>query len=51
MLDAAAGGDPTARRIISAQGTTLGDYALAAARQVGLGGAACATPCWLGWRV
>ena len=40
VLDAAARGDPTARHIISAQGTTLGDYALAAARQVGLGGAA-----------
>lgn len=37
VLDAAAEGDETARRIVAGHGTDLGDCALAAARQVGLG--------------
>lgn len=36
LLDAAAEGDPTALRIAREHGATLGDYALAAARRVGL---------------
>jgi N-acetylglucosamine kinase-like BadF-type ATPase len=36
LLDAAQAGDPTAQRIAQAQGTALGDYALAAARRVGI---------------
>lgn len=36
LLDAAAEGDPTALRIAREHGDTLGDYALAAARRVGL---------------
>jgi N-acetylglucosamine kinase-like BadF-type ATPase len=36
LLDAAQAGDPVAQRIAEAQGTALGDYALAAARRVGI---------------
>ncbi len=36
LLDEAAGGDPTARRIALDHGTALGDYAITAARKVGL---------------
>lgn len=36
LLDAADHGDPTARRIVQAHGAALGDYALVAARMVGL---------------
>lgn len=36
LLDEAAAGDPTARRIVLEHGTSLGDYALAAARRVGI---------------
>jgi len=36
LLDEAARGDPTAYRIATEQGRAMGDYALAAARQVGL---------------
>jgi N-acetylglucosamine kinase-like BadF-type ATPase len=36
LLDEAARGDPTARRIAVEQGQAMGDYALAGARQVGL---------------
>ncbi|HWQ15434.1 MAG TPA: BadF/BadG/BcrA/BcrD ATPase family protein [Roseiflexaceae bacterium] len=38
LLDTAEEGDPTARRIVLAHGTALGDYALVAARKVGLAG-------------
>ena len=38
LLDEAASGDPTSLRIAAQHGAALGDYALAAARQVGLGG-------------
>ncbi|MDQ3930903.1 MAG: hypothetical protein M3328_17385, partial [Chloroflexota bacterium] len=38
LLDAAGAGDPTARRIAQEHGTDLGDYALVAARQVGIEG-------------
>lgn len=37
LLDCAAEGDPTAAQIVAAHGVGLGDYALAAARMVGLG--------------
>jgi N-acetylglucosamine kinase-like BadF-type ATPase len=40
LLDLAEEGDPTARRIVLEQGAMLGDYALAAARKVGLEGRA-----------
>jgi N-acetylglucosamine kinase-like BadF-type ATPase len=36
LLDAAQTGDPTARRIVERHGAGLGDYALTAARKVGL---------------
>ncbi|MGH2541725.1 MAG: N-acetylglucosamine kinase [Ardenticatenaceae bacterium] len=36
LLDEAHAGDPTARRIVVERGRLLGDYALAAARQVGI---------------
>jgi N-acetylglucosamine kinase-like BadF-type ATPase len=36
LLDVAEDGDPTARRLIEEHGAALGDYALAAARQVGI---------------
>jgi N-acetylglucosamine kinase-like BadF-type ATPase len=36
LLDCAADGDPTARRIVADHGASLGDYALVAARKVGL---------------
>jgi N-acetylglucosamine kinase-like BadF-type ATPase len=36
LFDAADAGDPTARRIVISHGQALGDYAIAAARQVGL---------------
>jgi hypothetical protein len=36
LLDAAQAGDPVARGIAHDQGTALGDYALAAARRVGI---------------
>jgi N-acetylglucosamine kinase-like BadF-type ATPase len=36
LLDVAATGDPTAARIVAEQGAALGDFALAAARQVGI---------------
>ena len=36
LLDVAATGDPTAGRILAEQGAALGDFALAAARQVGI---------------
>jgi N-acetylglucosamine kinase-like BadF-type ATPase len=36
LLDLAAAGDPTAHRIVVSHGTALGDYALAAARQVAM---------------
>jgi N-acetylglucosamine kinase-like BadF-type ATPase len=36
VLDAAEEGDATARQIVQAEGTMLGDYALAAARKVGI---------------
>jgi N-acetylglucosamine kinase-like BadF-type ATPase len=36
LMDEAAAGDPTARRIVEDQGAALGDYALVAARKVGL---------------
>ncbi len=36
LLDAAQAGDPVAREIAHAQGVALGDYALAAARRVGI---------------
>lgn len=36
LLDEAGAGDPTARRIVQEHGAALGDYALAAARQVGI---------------
>jgi N-acetylglucosamine kinase-like BadF-type ATPase len=39
LLDAACAGDLTARRIVEEHGASLGDYALAAARQVGIQGA------------
>ena len=39
VLDEADGGDPTARRIVAEQGSTLGDYAVAATRRVGIEGA------------
>jgi N-acetylglucosamine kinase-like BadF-type ATPase len=38
LLDLADAGDPTARRIVQEHGESLGDYALAAARQVGIEG-------------
>jgi N-acetylglucosamine kinase-like BadF-type ATPase len=38
LFDIADQGDPTARRIVVDQGTMLGDYALVAARKVGLEG-------------
>jgi N-acetylglucosamine kinase-like BadF-type ATPase len=38
VLEQAEAGDATARRIVEEQGTIMGDYALAAARQVGLEG-------------
>jgi N-acetylglucosamine kinase-like BadF-type ATPase len=38
LLDTAQAGDPTARRIVAEHGAALGDYALAAARQVGIEG-------------
>lgn len=38
VLDAAADGDDGARALVRAEGRTLADYALAAARQVGLAG-------------
>jgi N-acetylglucosamine kinase-like BadF-type ATPase len=38
LLDAAGAGDLTARRIVQEHGEALGDYALAAARQVGIEG-------------
>lgn len=38
LLDAAAGGDATATRIVREHGASLGDYVLAAARQAGLDG-------------
>lgn len=38
LLDEAANGDPVARRIVEEQGAVLGDYALAAARRVGIEG-------------
>jgi N-acetylglucosamine kinase-like BadF-type ATPase len=40
LLDLAATGDPTARRIVTSHGAALGDYALVAARQVGIEGTA-----------
>ena len=40
LLDLAEEGDATARRVVSDQGAMLGDYALAAARKVGLEGTA-----------
>lgn len=40
LLDLAEAGEPTARRIVADQGAMLGDYALAAARKVGLEGMA-----------
>jgi N-acetylglucosamine kinase-like BadF-type ATPase len=40
LLDAACGGDPAARAIVLEHGTALGDYAIAAARQVGIEGTA-----------
>lgn len=40
LLDAAEGGDETAARLVREHGEALGDYALVAARRVGLGGAA-----------
>ncbi len=40
LLDEAAGGDAVARRIVAEQGTVLGDYAVAAARRVGIDGTA-----------
>lgn len=40
LLDAAAEGDMTARALVERHGQALGDYALVAARQVGLGGTA-----------
>jgi N-acetylglucosamine kinase-like BadF-type ATPase len=36
LLDVAQQGDATARRIVQEHGAALGDYALAAARQVGI---------------
>ena len=39
LLDEAEGGDQTSRRIVCEHGQALGDYALAAGRQVGLSGA------------
>lgn len=39
LLDEASAGDLTAKRIVQQHGAALGDYALAAARQVGLEGA------------
>jgi N-acetylglucosamine kinase-like BadF-type ATPase len=36
LLDEAAAGDPVARRIVQEQGAALGDYAVVAARKVGL---------------
>lgn len=39
LLDEAARGDPVSRKLVLKHGADLGDYALAAARQVGLGGA------------
>jgi hypothetical protein len=38
LLDEAAAGDATARQIVVAHGEALGDYALAAARRVGIAG-------------
>ena len=38
LLDEAATGDPTARRIVRDHGSGLGEYVLAAARQVGIAG-------------
>lgn len=38
LLDEAAGGDPTARRIVVEHGAGLGDYALVAARRAGIDG-------------
>lgn len=38
LLDVAEEGDPTARALVTRHGAALGDYALAAARQVGLNG-------------
>jgi N-acetylglucosamine kinase-like BadF-type ATPase len=38
LLDLADAGDPTARQIVQQHGESLGDYALAAARQVGIEG-------------
>jgi N-acetylglucosamine kinase-like BadF-type ATPase len=40
LLDTAQQGDATAQRIVRTQGTALGDYALVAARQVGIEGTA-----------
>ncbi|WP_157465111.1 N-acetylglucosamine kinase [Deinococcus apachensis] len=40
LLDAAAAGDVTARGLVGRHGAALGDYALVAARRVGLGGTA-----------
>jgi N-acetylglucosamine kinase-like BadF-type ATPase len=37
LLDEAAAGDEVGRRIVRAEGERMGDYALAAARKVGLG--------------
>ncbi|ULH17131.1 hypothetical protein MF271_18545 (plasmid) [Deinococcus sp. KNUC1210] len=39
LLDEAQAGDPASRRIVQQHGAALGDYALAAARKVGLSGA------------
>jgi N-acetylglucosamine kinase-like BadF-type ATPase len=38
LLDQAGAGDPTSRRLVQRHGASLGDYALAAARRVGLTG-------------
>ena len=38
LLDEAAGGDQTSLNLVCKHGQALGDYALAAARRVGLGG-------------
>jgi N-acetylglucosamine kinase-like BadF-type ATPase len=43
LLDEACRGDVVARRIVEEQGTLLGEYAVAAARKVGIDG----TPFWL----
>lgn len=43
LLDVADQGDETARRLVRTHGAALGDYALAAARRVGI----AATPFWL----